>query len=151
MQKSDPEADDVIDEIRRAFHDVEPGPLSLHQAAVIKYADERQLAAARSLDSDVHWSQITDAYLEKRSATLYGADAESWRYFIPAFMIWTLRNFKTSNAFLIDQTIYTFDPSDKNSEHCEWALNRYSQLSRSQCRAVCRFSDVNGAERRFRR
>ncbi|HJQ80662.1 MAG TPA: DUF6714 family protein, partial [Lacipirellulaceae bacterium] len=101
-------SDAIIREIHQAFHDVAPGPLSLHQAAIVKHADERELSRAKSLDSDLHWSQISEADLQQCSRALYGADAESWRYFIPAFMIWTLRHFRTSDAFLIDQTIYTF-------------------------------------------
>jgi len=108
-------------------------------AAACYGADERQLELAKSLDSDVHLSQITDAHLEGCSKGLYGADAESWRYFVPAFMIWTLRHFKTNDAFLSDQTIYTFDPSDRDSSLKQWALERYRGLSPSQCKAVCRF------------
>src|SRR5688572_24142669 len=139
MQNCDPEADAIIEDIREAFHDVSTGPLSLHQAAIIKYADERALSRARSLDSDIHWSQITETAVEKCSAALYGADSKSWRYLIPAFMIWTLDRFRTSDAFLIDQTIYTFDPSDNDSSLREWSLDRYRGLSSSQCKAVCRF------------
>lgn len=134
----DSEAELIINEIRAAFHDVSRGPLSLHQAMIAKYASPEQLADASKLDLDRHWSQIPDRYLEVGGRALYGYDPLSWRYFIPAFMAWSLRNFRINASFVSDQTIYGFDlPQDNQLRRS--AMERFAMLSPAQCKAVCRF------------
>lgn len=138
VDKSDPEAEASIDEIRAAFADVPRGPLSLHQAMSVKYVTEDELEEAARLDKDRHWSQIPDDDLETGGRALYGADRRSWHYLVPAFMVWSLRYFRVNSSFVSDQTIYTFDLSKDEGLRQE-ALKRFAVLSAPQCQAVCRF------------
>src|SRR5450432_2467058 len=106
----DIEAQSIIDEIRNSFSDVKRGPLSPHQANNVKYATPQQLNEFGNLDVDDNWAEIPDQDIEANDRALYGADPESWRYFLPAWMIWSLRSFRTNDLFIADQIIYTFDP-----------------------------------------
>jgi hypothetical protein len=135
----DSEAKTIIEEIRIAFQDVPQGPLSLHQAIANTWAGEDQVAAARALDLDRHWQEIPDQHIQDGAKALYGADPQSWRYFIPAFMIWALRNFKVSDAFLADQTISSLYPSRPKPAFSTSRDERFETLSLAQKHAVRRF------------
>jgi hypothetical protein len=104
----DAEADSLLQLIQTAFHNVPRGPLSMHQAHIAKWADEDQLTLAGAQDGDTRWTEISDATIEEARNALYGADAISWRYFLPAYLRWTIRHFRTNASFICDQTIYAF-------------------------------------------
>jgi Family of unknown function (DUF6714) len=143
---SDAEANSIIEEIRDAFRDVPRGPLSLHQAIVKTWTDDNRVTEVGALDTDTHWSQIRDIDIQIGAKALYGADPESWRYLIPAFMIWTLRFFRANNAFTSDQTIYTFDPHrDDLGLHAQ-QMKRYQMLTPTQSRAISRFLTYMAAQ-----
>ncbi len=57
-------------------------------------------------------------------------DPDGWRYHLPAFMIFVVRNLRTSNSNLIDGTIYSLN-SGLNQGLCA--------LSHDQARAVAQF------------
>jgi hypothetical protein len=139
MEGADADAESIIGEVRAAFSNVPQGPITLHQAMANTWADEERVAAARCLDSDHHWVDISDSDIEHGAKALYGADPVSWRYFIPAFMVWTLRHFKSNDAFTVDQTIYTFDPRVENPKFHADNMERFRLLSQVQNRAVSRF------------
>jgi hypothetical protein len=139
MHELDAEAASIIEEIRVAFHDVPKGPLSLRQAILNTWADENRVAEARCHDSYNHWADIADSDIERGGKALYGADPRSWRFFIPAFMVWSLRFYKVNDAFVSDQTIYSFDPSGAKPAISVSKLERFELLSFSQKRAVRRF------------
>jgi hypothetical protein len=136
-----PEAEALIEEIHAAFKGVPRGPLSLHQAAIVKWADERRLADAAKLDKDRSWQGIPDGDIEANYKALNGADPESWRYLLPAFMTWSLRYYRRNQALSSDWTIYSCDPypaEKSNSLHLE-SEARYATLNRTQSIAVLHF------------
>jgi hypothetical protein len=133
------EAESIIHDICTAFSEVRRGPLSLHQAMIAKSVTADQLADAAALDKDQRWEEIPDADLETAGRAFYGADPISWRYFLPAFMRWSLRYFRVNQSFVCDQTIYTFDLSDDDDQLHRSELERFATLSPPQCKAVCRF------------
>jgi len=94
-----------------------------------------------TLDFDRNWAEITDGDIESNDRALYGADPESWRYFLPAWMIWSLQFFRTNDLFIVDQIIYTFDPHLDNPELRRSVIERHSLLSPQQSAVVYRFLD----------
>ena len=87
---------EVIDAITGAFDGVwrEDG-VTLHQARVLDdYGDEEEQAAARKKDKDTRWQDVPDRWIERDLAnTLPFLCPKSFRYYIPAFMIWSLKNY----------------------------------------------------------
>jgi hypothetical protein len=139
MLETDAEAESIIDAIRVAFRNVPKGPLSLRQAILKTWADENRVVEARSHGSHSHWKDIANNDIESSGKALYGADPQSWRFFIPAFMIWSLRFFKVNDAFLSDQIIYTFDPTGEKPTLGVSESERFESLSLPQKRTVRRF------------
>jgi len=138
MDHPDANAGCVIEEIRAAFRDVEKGQLTLHQAILSTWADEEHVLANQGR-SHKRWEEITDKEIEAGGKALYGADPKSWRFFIPAFMIWSLRFLKVNDAFVSDQTIYSFDPEGVKPASSLSKLERFQLLSLPQKRAIRRF------------
>ena len=57
------------------------------------------------------WTVIPDETLEQFTVTFSFTDLKGFRFYIPAYMIWTVRNHRTSDSIIADQTIYSIDPS----------------------------------------
>jgi hypothetical protein len=100
----------IIAEIENAFADVRRGnSITLHQARVLDdYGDEIVQAAARRKDTEIRWQDIPDAWIEKLADTLPFLDPEGFCYYIPAFMIWALRHYETSDSFAGAAAVYAF-------------------------------------------
>lgn len=132
------EAESIIRDIRTAFGDVRRGTLSLHEAMIANDVTANELADAADLDKDERWEEIPDGDLEAAGEAFYGADPISWRYFMPAFMVWPLRYFRINQSFVCDQSIYTLNLSDDDQLRRS-QLERFATLSLPECKAVCRF------------
>lgn len=102
------ELDILIRDIRSAFHGVERGNISLHQARLlddVMTPSIVQLAEAGAKDADAHWEEVPDAFLEALSDALRFLDAAGRRYYLPRFMIYAIRPPVTStweNAYAVD-------------------------------------------------
>jgi hypothetical protein len=135
----DDEAAAIIAAIRAAFRGVARGAITLHEAEVIDdYGTDEERAAARELDTERGWEEIPDAYVEECPSALYHVDPESWRYYVPRYMEWSIRHFRSSDSFLVDSTIYGFNPST-DATLLEHEMERYRTLTAEQAQAVCRF------------
>ena len=132
-------ADTLVRHIEIAFRDVPPGELTMHQAHIVKWADEHRLKAAAEQDHDERWTDITDETIERASKALYGADPKSWCYFLPAFLCWTIRHFLVSDSFICDQTIYALETHEKHEELRREQMLRFDALSLPQKRCACMF------------
>lgn len=131
-------AEAVIEAIRTAFVGVPRGAITIHEAEVIDvYGSDAEREAARVTDTEPCWDCVPDADIEVCTDALCYLDPEGWRYYIPAYMIWSLRHFRVSCSTVPDRTIYTFDPS--SPDLLEHNLARYELLDEAQSRAVCRF------------
>lgn len=134
------EARAIIEAIHAAFRGVPRGQITLHEAEVIdEYGSAEERRDARKLDTDQEWEEIPDEHIEECTTALCHVDPESWRYYIPRYMEWSLSHFRTNDSFVSDSTIYTFDPSSTNPALTEYSMARYRQLTPEQSRAVCRF------------
>lgn len=133
----------IIEEIHEAFRGVPRGEITLHEADVWDdYGSEEEAEKARSLDTENSWEEIPDEWIEHCSSTLPFFDPQSWQYYIPAYMIWTLKYFRVSDLITADWTIYTFcilgfSENDQNS--IQDYMERFQQLNQKQSLAVCHF------------
>jgi len=102
----------LIDEIDQAFSGVrlEDG-ISLNMT---KYNDSggsvKQFEEKARFDERDDWHRIPDDTLEKFTVTFSFTDLKGFRFYIPAYMIWTLRNHRKSDSIIGSMTIYAIDP-----------------------------------------
>ena len=131
---------ELIKQITSAFDGVtrEDG-ISLHEAVVIDdYGSDEQRAIARQKDNELRWQDVPDKWIEQSESALCFLDPKGWRYYIPAYMIWSLKHYINSdlNHNSINSTIYTFkfspDPDD-------YYWSRFEILNQEQSKAVCQF------------
>jgi len=100
--------DEIIECIQEAFKDVsrEDG-VSLHEGLVMDaYGSDEERLEARRMDTEGHWSQISDQELIKYQNALRYFDRKSFKYYVPAYMIFSLNHSQTSPAGSNDNVIY---------------------------------------------
>jgi len=88
--------DNLIAEIRKAFKGVTRGAgLSLHQGRqvdILWVRDCDTVKRAVRHDPETRWDQVADAKMEDLCDALTFVDAEGFRFYIPAYMIYGLNN-----------------------------------------------------------
>ena len=88
-----------ISNIRKAFGHVrlEDG-ISLNMTEYMdSHGDPTYLIRAKSDESD-DWQRIPDEVLEKFTVTFPFTDGKGYRFYLPAYMIYTLKTYKTSSS-----------------------------------------------------
>lgn len=130
----------VIDLISRAFSGVtRDGGVSLHEADIIDgYGSAEKRVAARKLDTESGWQAVPDRDIEYYNSILSFLDPIGFRYYIAAYMVWSLKNFRISESVTSDFTIYAF-AMDGHQNMKDWKMSRFSILSEAQSTAVYEF------------
>lgn len=123
----------LIAEIREAFADVGRGEgTSLLQGRVLdEYGSPAEQEAARTRDVDTHWWDVGDYRLERLHNALIFLDADGFRYYLPAFMTWTLRHGRKSDVPVGDYAVGELARRDPTRD--------LELMTEPQCRAVSRF------------
>jgi hypothetical protein len=130
----------LIRQIQIAFDEVRRGIITIHEAEVIdSYGSKEEMVAARKLDRERRWQDVPDGHIEECSNALCHVDPTSWRYYIAAYMVWALRNFRTSDSIVSDHTIYAFNPYCDDPALNAHSMARFQELNKEQSAAVCRF------------
>jgi hypothetical protein len=88
------EADVLLKLIEDAFDGVTRGDaITLHQATVIDdYGSEDEFLAAAKFDTEVRWQDVPDSAIVENPAPFHFLDNAGFRYYLPAFMSWAIRN-----------------------------------------------------------
>lgn len=139
----------VIDQIIAAFKSVkrEDG-ISLHEAHEIFLIEdyaynfsinsseaEALLDSARVIDTDVCWQEISEGHLKKFvdiiSIFYYYLDPKGWKYYLPAYMIWSLQQYMENNFYYFDDVIYKFLNQEQHKV-LDRVKRSFHQLSRSE-------------------
>ncbi len=138
----------LIKQIQNAFAGtrLEDGT-TIHEADLEGcYLKEEDRLEARAKDTEVDWSEVPDWKVERFPSVLSFFDLKGWRFYIPAYMIWTLRNWRTTNLIIADFVVWSFDPTMP-----EISLPRYESLSTAQAHAaycfVKFFCDYSGDQK----
>lgn len=115
--------------ITRAFDGVERGSgLMLHEADVQDFGGD--WAEARRKDTDTRWQDVPDEAIEDCITALCIVDDAGFRYYLPAYMIWTLNYYRTPGSTLIDHAIYCLHPLD---------TSRFAAFTPAQAQATACF------------
>lgn len=127
----------VIDAIRAAFARVRRGEISLHEAQVIdSYGGLAERRRARRRDVDGSWREVPDKSIVKCAWAMPHLDPKSWRYYLPAHMVWAIRHGHAGGLVVTDFTIYFLDLDDAGDEY---KMERFRLLADAQSSAVCGF------------
>jgi hypothetical protein len=97
--KSEKDAQSIIEDITFAFDGVsrEEG-ITLRETRVIdRCGSVKQRRQARAQDSETRWQDVPSADIETYSEALCFVDVKSFRYYLPAFMIWALKNLDSAS------------------------------------------------------
>lgn len=121
----------IIREIEAAFAQVEhPGDQSLLHSQCM---DDHDIDI-EDFYGDIHWRDVPDDIIERNNASLRFFSPEAFRFYLPAFLTWVLRNFAATDSFTVDSTIYSLDPGDDDLG--DFAKSKYSLLDHRQRTAV---------------
>lgn len=128
--------DKTIHIIRDAFKLVELGDgLTIHEADLEGHDYDGQGEAARAKDPETNWMDIPDWKLERINVLSYAFDVVGWRFHLPAYMVWTLKNWRTSNSPTSQGVMFGLELTDKS----EYQLERFRSLTEEQSKSVLAF------------
>ncbi|HBO42838.1 MAG TPA: hypothetical protein DD670_02665 [Planctomycetaceae bacterium] len=102
---------ELISRIREAFGHVTLGRgVSLNMT---EYYDSGgcvpEFAEKAKSDERHDWTKIPDSTLERFTVTFSFTDIDGFRFYLPAYMIYTIKNHRTSDSVISDFTIYAID------------------------------------------
>jgi hypothetical protein len=60
-------------------------------------------------DTETDWVDIDPKKIEYECEALTAFSPAAWRYYLPAYMTWHLRNYATSGSLTVDNVIYALD------------------------------------------
>ncbi len=128
--------DEIIAEIGAAFANVQRGATTLHEADVIDHCgSEREQRAARARDTERRWQDVPDADMASNPSALSFLCPESFRYYIPAYMVWSLRHYRTSQP---DSVIYALTPNTNKTKDKK-KLAAFAMFSLQQREVIRRY------------
>lgn len=134
----------LIEEITAAFDGIsrEDG-VTLHEATVIDdYGSLEERAEARKEDTETRWQDVPEDDIRFTDAVLSFLDLKGFHYYIPAYLVWYLRNMDSqepgywSNTF--EDVIFHLTVPDDNARD-DYYLSRFRLLTLQQSKAIARF------------
>jgi hypothetical protein len=137
-------AEDVILEIERAFDGVarEDG-ITLHEAVALDdYASDAGRTQARLRDTESRWQDVPTEDIEREYTIFSFLDDKGFKYYLPAYMTWMLRNFDHTHSASLDSTIYSLEPSSYFSK-------RSTLFNLAQSTAILHFLEFFMTDERF--
>jgi hypothetical protein len=130
---------DLISQIEVAFRNVTLGDgVSLNMTMFHDSwgcASEYKVLAKKDERKD--WSAIPDSTLEQFKSVFCFTDLLGYRFYLPAYMRWTINNHRKSDNIIADFTIYALDPNKRpftETRIVDW-------LTKSQIDVVVAFLD----------
>ncbi len=137
-------AEDVILEIERAFDGVarEDG-ITLHEAVALDdYASDTERAQARLRDTESRWQDVPIEDIEREYAIFSFLDDKGFRYYLPAYMTWMLRNLNHTQSSSLDSTVYALEPR-------AYFIKRSTLFNLAQATAILHFLEFLMTDERF--
>lgn len=123
----------VISLIEKAFADLpHPGDTLLHSSC----QDDTDIRPFYGIQD---WREASSQMIEREDAALCFFSPAAFRYFLPAYLIWTLNNYDTSESPTVNSTIYSLDPTSARADLQPFMRSKYSLLSQAQRHAVIAF------------
>lgn len=111
---------------------------------------EALLAKANATDINSNWQEISEEKLIKfiNSISSYYLDPKGWRYYLPAYMVWSLRKYINSDSnefdrdvvrhFLVREEHEVLDRTQQEFHRRPWS-EYLALLTAEQLTAICQF------------
>lgn len=87
------------------------------------------------------WRELPDELLIRSYAAPAFFSAAAFRYYLPAFMLWSLRHAE-SPEYLAEATLRAFDPGAPTEPLHDFQVSKFALFDANQRRAVVRFLEV---------
>ena len=131
--------EELIALIVQAFDGVEqPEMLTLHVAEAHDDYDYDHDDEHRAKDFVGPWQNIPDEHIRKCQCALSYVDAVGMRYYLPAYMVWYLRQLESGGAWS-EHALYSLDPHLGHSVLSAYQIKRFSLFNAEQLRACAQF------------
>ncbi len=128
----------VIEQIRKAFRDVtlEDGIGILESDAIDGCVSDKRREQARNNDFRQNWETIPEEVIEENYSALCFMDPKGLRFNLPAYMIFALKNFRSSSSASVDAAIYALckEPEELDGE---WKI--FTQAQREAIASFLKF------------
>jgi hypothetical protein len=140
----------LISEITRAFEDVElQDGITLHEAVALDdYASQEERMAARRRDRHESWKDVRDEEIAECESALSFVDWKGFRYYIPAFMVSSLRRWNYPRKYWLDNEgwallgtryhLLNFYPKSLRQSEPKLFVEEY-KFSPAQCRTIASY------------
>ncbi|SKB11889.1 conserved hypothetical protein [Planktothrix sp. PCC 11201] len=126
----------LIEKIRTAFLEVQlEDGITLHEARALD--DYRDTEKARIIDCHIHWLDIPDSWIEDFYEAFSFLDAKGFRHYIPAYMIWCLKNYEHTTSASFDSTLYVLERIFKTED--EYYRPKFNILNQVQLEVIQEF------------
>ena len=91
---------DLVSRIKKEFENPQRPLVTFHVARA--YDDEWVVSndrgyELRALDTELHWQDISDSSIETFSEYFTFSDSDGWKFYIPAFMLHSIRCFPSTS------------------------------------------------------
>ena len=131
--------EDLVGAIEAAFAGVSRGQITIHEAEVLDdYGTEAERLEAHARDLEQDWRDVPGSSIAECPCALSYFDPPSWRFYLPAYMRWTLQHLKDAGCPSIDDVIYALDRGEGAPDLFEYKLQRFRTLNAAQAEAVRR-------------
>jgi hypothetical protein len=131
--------EELIQIIEMAFDGVpQPQDITLHVAEAHDNYDYDLDIKHRQSDFIGRWQDVPTEHIEKCQAALSYVDKIGMRFYLPAFMVWILKNFG-SPRISAEHTLYTLDDHSNSKDLVEYHKEQFSLFTSAQLRACALF------------
>ena len=133
-------AQSVIETISNAFAGVpQPEEITLHVAEAQDNYDYAGAELHRKKDFRGPWQEVPEQHLENCQYALSYLDPVGFRFYLPAFMVWYLKNYQDPNKVKLDNTLYALDPYIDDQAMRKHKEELFALLTPQQLSACARF------------
>ncbi|WP_193366904.1 DUF6714 family protein [Pelagibius marinus] len=126
----------AVEEIEAAFGDLAPpgDDALLHPRCM----DDNDIAEFYGAP---RWQDLPGDFLVRNYAAPSFFSAEGFRYYLPAFMVWSLKHAE-SPEYLAEATLRAFDPGEAEAPLHDFAVSKFALFDTAQRRAVAAFLEA---------
>jgi hypothetical protein len=133
-------AEELINIIEIAFDGTQqPKDITLHVAEAYDNYDYSHDKRNYEKDYIGRWQDVPKEHIEKCQSALSFVDKIGMRFYLPAYMVWCLRNFGNNSVCCCDHTLYSLDNHAKDEKLAEYHRERFSLFTPEQLRACAFF------------
>jgi hypothetical protein len=139
--------EELIKAIEQTFDGVEYSTTSLRQFVLTdefglsRHITDSEWSEAGRNRVDSKWQEIPDSEIEECDSMLAHMQANEFRYFLPAYMVYALKNLPKSDGsnFILGSVVFSLYPSSKDFGLYNYNVKQLSLLNIDQELAVVSF------------